>query len=720
MEIKVNEDGQTVITSTNPDEIVGYLKSRDTRKIETFRPVHIFTIDDPVRNDGLQRPGVEFGSSLVKSIGITGFHADDASYDDLSSDLYQFTFERNLPWKSIPVVSEPSAEHSAYSVRQLDHNGNYAAEQKRIVGKHVGEEVPYQQLLQENVKVLVIASHELIDAYITKALGAWSDVQDERLPVVIHHGPDGGSIVPLERIRSARDRFKAEARFLYNHALNFSVLARRALFKIYFDEQLSKQVARHALPSVSEYRWRWAHPFFLQILHHLKRLGRIGTDEHRIQLNKKVDGFSYAHVYAKGLPVFEKTGDRHEFVWKGTGAYPESRIAVGRAPEPGEQDPNAYSSHFEHPYFQVFHHIEHTGLLGLDGDDIVLSPWGVKFLEIMGPDTDDADVLLRWRTPTGEIGGAESVKAMDRWLNRVFRSVKRRVAQFPDQLALFDDETYFKAPVSNQLSLLGVHLALNDADFDDPHFAAEVARIGDSEATIPIAARNYGLVHEPAKMGAESKVTGIWVGVPLAVAYSDPLTREPGWLQDLRKERTEAGEAMRAATPLLRKRLEGSDIKPIHGLPIVESTGLLRELPWALDADDGDILRPIFLGVTSTVDKTAPASKALTTRLMINSSSDSEKGPAPKYYDGISHWHGKGTNLTTATCGYFIGLYNETRDTFLVDREIHPNRIERFENNREFMLGNMGPYFEVDRSEQGYWTVLSDGTTKKINLSLQS
>ncbi len=721
MEIEFDEDGRTVITTTDLNELLGYLKSRDKRPIEAFRPVLVLTIDDPVRNDGVQRSGVPFGSSLVASISLAGYRADNASYDDQASDLYQFCFDPKVSWESLPIISEPQIDCSCHHLRQLDSDGTHAKEQKRVIGRNVGDKLPYEQLLRENVKVLVIASHELTDEYITKALGAWRDIPYEMLPVVIHHGPEGGLIIPLERIRLARERFAAEERFLYNHALNFSAMARRALFKIYFDEHLSKQVARRALPYLNMYSWRWAHPLFLQVLHHLKSLGRVGTHEHRVNLEKQVDGFSFAHLYAKGLPIFEKVQGQYELVWKGTGTYPEYRVAVGRAPEPGDQDPNAYSSHVLHPYFRTFQHVEQTGLLGLDGTNIVLSPWGVKFLDIMGPESADPDVLLRWRTGTGEIGRSAAVEAMDQWLHETFLSVKERVAQFPDQLALFDDEAYLKdAPVSRELSLFGAYSPISDADLADPDFAAEVAKISDSEKAISISARNYGLVHEPERMGVESKIIGLWAGVPLAIAYSDPLMREPGWLRNLDQVRVETAGAISGASPLVKTRLKGSEIKLHHGLPIVETPKVLRQLPWKIEADEGDSLRPIIFGVTSTIDKTAPASPALTRRLMINSDRDQREPPAPDYYDGINHFHGTGTNFVTFTCGYFIGWYNETKDTFIIERDLHPDRIERFERNKEGMLGNMGPYFQVDRSDQGYWTVLTDGTTKRFNPSLQS
>ncbi len=717
MEIETDEEGRTVLRSSDINELIGYLKGRDKREVEFFRPVLVVTIDNPVRNGGRQREGVAFGDALAGSIALGGYPAGNANRTDQTDDLHRFDFDRHLQLNSIPFVSEPTFD-THYLFNQIDDNGIDDGNKKRIVGVHI-EERPNEELIRETVKVLVIASHDLTDTYIAKTLRPWDGVSYDELPIVIHHGPSGGTFVSLDRIQAARARFTAETRFLYNHAVNFSGLARRALFKICCDERVSKQAARSAIPSAGTYRWRWAHPFFLQLLHYLKRIGRVGTEQHRIQLTKKVNPFAFAHVYAKGLPIFQETKEGYEWVWQGTGAFPECRLDVGRVPEPSEDNSVAI---FLHPVFETFQHIEHVGLLGLDGDQIVLSPWGLKFLDIMGPETEDPDVLLRWRTATGEICGPEDTLSTDSWLRRVFGSARSRIEAFKEELALYDvEDCLVEASPSNQLSLIGIRIPLDDNDFADPEIAAEIALIAESEKRIPIAQRYYGLVHESERLDGGSKISGIWIGVPLAVAYAnayaDPLSREPGWLRKLDAERAEAAEAIRTATPRIKHRAEGLAIEVIHGLPLAENTGILRELPWDIEASEGDILRPIILGVTSTVDKVSPVTEALKRRLMMGSAS---KVPEPDYYDGIHQYSTKESDLTTVACGYFVGIYNETKDTFVVNRELHPGRVESFEDRKEFAMANLSAFFAVDRTPQGYWAILSDGTTKRINPAVQA
>jgi hypothetical protein len=720
MEIEIDEDGRTVITSNNFGELLAYLKGKDKREFEELRPVLVITMDDPVRNGGYQRPNVDFGQALVASIELSGYSARNACFDDKTADLCCFDFPSDDIWQNAPSTTDPSWTMSTYSLKQLDETGKYAKNQKRISGLDSGGSLKYSLTLQQNIKVLVLACHELIDQYIAKLLLPWNGVPDELLPIVIHHGPDGGTIVPLDRLRSARAKFAPEVRFLFNHARNFCTVAKRALFKIYLDDDIYKLEARRGLPYLSEYSWEWAHPIFLQVLHHLRDTGRVGTHNHRRELSQRITPFSFAHLYAEGLSIFERTSEGFDFVWRGSGAFKEWRTPLGKALHPEEQDPSAYSSHFTHRIFNIFQHIERTGLLGLDGTNIVLSPWGVKFLELLGPQTNDPDVLLRWRNGGAEIGTVNDISSMDVWLFQTFTSAKANIdSRFHgDEALLCEDAEFLKSgPIStSRLSILGVHVPLNDHDLDDPAFNAEVAAIAESEKRIPIAERYCGLVYDPPKMRTKSEVRGFWIGVPLAVTYEGALAAEPGWLKDTSQEMSEALEAIRTTTPAIGRRLLGHEPRIVHGIPTTEEPGELRPLGWRLASSTLDDLRPIIFGVASTIDLSGPVSEALRRRLTFFPA----KEAIPKYYDGINAFRGVGTELVTTTCGYFIGLYNEADDTFIIDREVHPDRVEAFGFNKSFMLGNLKAHFAIDRKDDGYWAVLKDGSVKRINQILNS
>lgn len=719
MDIEVDEHGRTVIKTDNIQELLEYLKSRDKREIEAFRPVLVVSIGDPDLNGGQHNPQYDYGAAIVETLALVGYRPEQASFTDLSSESYSFDFKKKATWPDLPCLSEPEISLSHHMLRQFDSTGRCATDQKRLVGVHVDNVKSYTDVVRDNVKVLVVASNDLTDSHIVKALDHWEGVATEELPIVVHHGPDGGAIVSKDRLQFARERFLAEQRFLYNHAMNFSEIARRTLFKIYFDERLAKETARSALPWIGELRWRWAHPFLLQLLHLLKRLGRIGTDEDRVNLQRSVSGFIYAPIYAKGLPVFEKVESGYDFVWTGSGKYPEYRLPLGMVPDHGDYDPDSYSTLWPHRFFSTFQHIEHVGLLGLNGDDIVLTPWGLKFLEIIGSESEDPDVLLRWRTELGEIGGSDDIADMDGWIVKTFEGSKRRINEFQDVIELFDDATYLKGcPVSNQLSILGRYLPLSETDLANPGIQREIQTVQAAEHGIELKDRNCGLILEAERMGAERRILGVWIGVGLAVSSLDEMAREPGWLKNLDALENEANAALQVVPPYLRALAEKHPVSVVHGLITPESRGVLRELSWRIEADEKDILRPIILGVVSTIDKTATHSKSLSVSLMINDTS--EAVPAPNYYDGIGHYHGKGTNTVTTTCGYFVGIYNETRETYVIDRELNSARINGFEMRKEGMMGNLARYFDVNRSTHGYWAILSDGSARQINLRLQS
>lgn len=718
MDDQFDENGNRILRWQSASDFIAHMNRKDKREIETFRPALVISMDNPFHGDGIQRPSVPLGEHLNNSMALAGYSAGLANCDDMGCDQHQFEFESDLDLASLPFLSEPRFLYRRTMMRQLDHTGKRAEAQKRTVGIHVGEKDTHSKLVRDNVKLMVLSSHELTDAFLAKMLGPWIGCSIQTFPTVIHHGVDRGVIVSPERIQVAMERYTAEARFLYNHAINFSELARRALFKIYHDERLSKQEAAKSLPRLGEYHWHWGGPFLLQLLHYLRRLGRVGTDEHRVKLKESVDCWWFAHVYARGLPIFEKTVSGYDWVWPGTGAYPPARMAVGTAPTPEEQDPDALSTHNEHPIFSTFQDIGATGLLGLDGDDIVLSPWGLKFLDIMGAETEDPDVLLRWRTKTGEIGASKDMDAMDAWLARAFGAAKQRVESFVDEMKLYDDPNYFEnARYSQKLSVMGVLVSIDEGDLAEPSLAAEIARIGDTEASMPLSHRHYGIVRDPARMGVESRITGIWIGVPLSVTSGSPFDRETGWLRNLDAERREAQQVIEAAAQTLRDRMAEKTPHLMHGIPITAEAGKLRKLPWALEVAEGEQLRPIFLGVTSTVDRTAPVSRGVRRRL---SSRSFSQLPEPDVYDGINDFIGKDTNLFTVTCGHFVGLYNDTTGAHLIERELSLERTKEFDRRKGAILANLKAFFAVQKSDYGYWAVLKDGSTRRIRPALQS
>lgn len=700
------------------EELQSFLGVRDERETEKLRPVLLLTMDDPVLNGGYQRPHVDL-RGLASSIALSGYSAKHACRDDKAADLCCFDFPK-IKWENVPAIAAPKWNLSFYSVRQLDENGAVSKTQTKIEEKDVRDVGNYSRLLRERVKVLVLASYELTDHYLAKILLPWIDVEDDGLPSVIHHGPDGGAIVPLDRLVLARERFSTELRFLYNYASNFCTLANRALFKIYMDEDLDKFEAASRLFHISMYSWRSAHPIFLQILHNLKALGHVGTHEHRKNLAKQVSPFSYAHFYGDGLPMFDKVDGCYEFQWSGTGKYQEWRLPMGRALQAEEIDHDAYSSHFVHEVFKTFQHVERAGLLGLDGDTIVLSPWGVQFLELLGPCTNDPDVLLRWRRGGDEIGSLADVEAMDEWIERVFSQAKERVDSFLNgvEAELCDDVEFLKTTALSihKLSVLGIQVPITLEDLECPVFRKEIDLLAEHEEKVSIDARNYGLVYQPPKMKTESKISGFWVGVPLAITHGDPIPNEPTWLKNTSKERLEALEAIKLLPPALRRRLEGQQPRIIHGIPTAGPLGELRSLDWNLASGKADNLQPIIFGVISSVDLRSQMSSFFRQRLK----TFNLRPGIPEYFDGVNLFRAGRSELVTTTCGYFVGLYNEEDDTFFIDGGISAERIEAFESKKSEMFANLKGQFAIHRSDEGYWAILKDGSAKRIIVPLSS
>jgi hypothetical protein len=718
MEIEDDGHGKIVIKTNNIAEILDFLKANDKREIEDLRPVLVITMDDPVGNDGYQRPRVNFGQALAASIELSGYSAGNACFDDKSATLCTFDFPTAHKWTDAIRITEPLLAPPSFGFKQLDTSANYSQTQKKIAGWDSDEKNERISILRTRIKALVLASHELTDQYIAKVLQPWDGIAEQDLPLLIHHGPEGGSIVALERIRVARERFTAELRFLFNHAKLFCDVTERALFKILLDADVDRMEAEKSIPYLTQYTWTWAHPLFLQVLHFLKDSGRVGTHDHRRHLSKTATPFSFAHLYAEGLPIFERTKDGFDLVWRGTGAFKEWRQALGRAPRPEEQEPTAFSSHFTHFVFNVFQHVHSTGLLGLDDDRIVLSPWGLDFINLLGPETKDPDVLLRWRRDL-EIGSSNDIDHMDAWLYTTFTAAKKSINKhiIEEENYVFDDPDFFAADLtsSNRLSIFGFHIQISSSDMNDSTFADEIAEIAASERRIPASERCIGLIYDRPKMKTDSKLSGLWIGVPLAVNSDGALSNEPGWLRDTSRTHDEAMEVVRTTSPEIKRRIVGQEPRLIHNLPTKEPIRELRSLPWKLAPTDADNLRPIIFGVASTINLQSEIPAGLRRYLQ-----HTEKTAIPNYYDGICQFRGIGTELVTTTCGFFVGIYDESNGTWFIEREVNPDRLEAFSFKKRHMLGNLKAHFAIDRKNDGYWTVLKDGTTKQLFPRLDS
>jgi hypothetical protein len=115
----------------------------------------------------------------------------------------------------------------------------------------------------------------------------------------------------------------------------------------------------------------------------------------------------------------------------------------------------------------------------------------------------------------------KDVPAVDRWLNRAFRKVKRAVANLPASQVdeAFEEGSGERWPAAHDhlFAIRGWRMDVTEEMMLDEVFAAEVAAIEATQRVLPIAAWRAGVIREEIGYGERGRVIALWAGVPLGV-----------------------------------------------------------------------------------------------------------------------------------------------------------------------------------------------------------
>jgi hypothetical protein len=139
---------------------------------------------------------------------------------------------------------------------------------------------------------------------------------------------------------------------------------------------------------------------------------------------------------------------------------------------------------------------------------------GLRFLELIGPEMDDPDMLLRWRNHNGCWGGPEHVPSMDRWLNKGFRSIKRRVSELPSSPFTEPDVLWDKVPHTHRV-IFGRYVPLSRGDWGRLDVQEAVSAIDVINRGMDWQTTRYGVVRNKMYLGSKEEPIGLWIGVPI-------------------------------------------------------------------------------------------------------------------------------------------------------------------------------------------------------------
>jgi hypothetical protein len=492
--------------------------------------------------DGVPGPSaVAFASAMAER----GYDMSDVSVTNRESDrLHHFRWERNTAWRDLPIIGDPGWVPHFTSVHAVDAQGCAVWEQS-IYQIQLGKPVGLARRLMKGVRLVVVDTPDL-DEELLDDVGILLESDMAEYPVSVAWF-DGKSMRPVkpEDIRAIRDRHRPEQRFIFNYVRNAVILCSRALSQVAREDSELERMALEAflLPRLDDMNWMFGHPLSMCLLRHVA--GRDGEAVSGMLPESFSD--TPGNVARNPFALLDEATSMYRFRLEGSGRYPAWEMGPFLAVSPHSFAPGPRAPSW---LWTVPHAVSRLRLVGSDAEGHwVLTARGRRFLELVGSSLDDPDMLLRWRTVDGRLGEDADIPAMDRWLNRAFRAVKRRVSALPATLsadaAPADAKPEADASWKERL-LCGCTLDLTEDDLSDPEVEEAVAELEASDAQWPDA--RVGIERIPQVPGG----VRVWCGVPIGVFFRGQLIQNPPWFRrNLEPIFKEAEIALASLPPVL-------------------------------------------------------------------------------------------------------------------------------------------------------------------------
>lgn len=625
-----------------------------------------------------------------------GYFPQDVVGIQEDSRLATFSWPRNMEWKALPSISDPSFKvlYGRYTV--LDEFGySNHADTARI------ESTTRDSIATNLTKMLVISAKNITD-HLLASIGHLA----QGFPNLRMMQFDGVNLKPVPdlALKTAMDMHKANERFVYNHAVNMIVITSRAYLKLARQEGRSQAYVEAFAPCLNDFRWRLGHPLSLQALYAIRKLGRPVEDETHLTSSAQLDRVPWLMTHT--LPFFKNTEDGDYFTWKGTGRYPEWSISLGKVAPGAVKDRRGVHAS-PHYLFRLLNSLLDADYVGVYNDHIRITPMGEAFLDLIGYEAEDSDVLLRWRN--GELlGKPEDVPAMDRWLNRSFRSIKRRVSSFPASPVTEHVEAPWPAAATKRLYVFGHRTDFSPTELLRDDVRAFLTWVEEHENTNDPINQRFGVVRHGMGFGEPSHAIGVWAGVPVAVlsrstqklaeidlfadwsqfrAMYDGITSQlPAWIN-------------REAAPSLIDANATADDQVDLNIP-----PKLKKTPTRIPGNR------VYLGYVLTLDDLDKCTPDLREYAMLQSLSRGFSSIT----DGVNTF-GYGKSITFVY-GSLVGYHDASTDKIFVQTDISPARTARMENNLQDWRTDIPLVFDhPDISDFGYWLVTPSGKVSALN-----
>ena len=338
-----------------------------------------------------------------------GLLPSDASAFLNPQRLLSWDLPRGVAWTDYPIVAMPAYEmrrHPLIPVHSPDGS--------------VQPQCPVGNLPEKVGVVLVHLPQDALNRGNRFSEGT-ADWLSKAMAVVLAMGAASETVLVagakvvggLPELRDLSGLGEPMLRFCYSYKANFIAIAGKALehaLSTPDSEALSLHQALFPAPWRDDPRLDAAildavrkrklapgavHPYALQVLYGLRRRGRVPLTRDTVDWRERNDSWRTDLAYL---------GDK-DGLWRGTGKYDPIRFQGTLVDD-------------------ISYELAHLMLVRKDGKSLGLSQNGEAFLDALHPDCSDPDLPMRWR---GWPLTGDDQEAMDAWIRRVFRKMKKGV-----------------------------------------------------------------------------------------------------------------------------------------------------------------------------------------------------------------------------------------------------------------------------------------------------
>jgi hypothetical protein len=453
-----------------------------------------------------------------------GYDPDKILYVMMNGDGRNYVFPRNVKWSDLPIVEQPKRDYGICYVQRhyVTEDGTIETTNEQSSRDDLAKaRIPdnegitrTRRLLQEalpSVDRVLVHADGCDDRLLWEAVAPVRGHREEPFDVSLVTGKkkDVISKLPFSEVTRLEQKFRGHDRFMASYMFNMLAIGGRATF----------QAAReHDAPGLVWFGGRLynqerpdddSDPNALVTPAALLLLQAIADAGSTVDLLAPDDYAQQDFPRTLAIqPFMRRDGDDLVFEWVGSGKYPAIRKVSARWR--GLSFSFKQEGSDEH-YPSVWSWLSWGGYVALYNGRTFITPVGRRYLDLLGCDMVDHDVILRWRKGDGRIAGEDDIPAMDRWLHSKFRALKRRVSGLPS--SPFSEPGIPVAIPKNKLVVRGYKYDIDH--LTESARVALVARIERVSDGIPLARRKIGIIRNPSQLSREEAATGIWVGFAL-------------------------------------------------------------------------------------------------------------------------------------------------------------------------------------------------------------